>query len=90
MTTQTTLRPHLTLRERVANLRERLVAAPWLVSLAALYSDLIEEPVSPMRALRLTHACCVVTLCLMVSSNSLLVFFLFLAWAFLACYHARS
>lgn len=71
------------------NLRRRLCESAAICRLSEIYSDLLEEKITPDRTLRLIHAQIAVCALLMCCSSSIGVLCLLAAWAFGSIYAAR-
>lgn len=75
---------------RTLHLSQRIENSRILLRLAALYSRLLEEPVTPRRTLRLLHAQLAALTLLMMGTPSLLLGMLLLAWTALAVWQCRK
>ena len=71
------------------NLRRRLCESAAICRLSEIYSDLLEEKITPDRTLRLIHAQIAVFALLTCCNSSLLVLCALTAWAFGSIYAAR-
>lgn len=71
------------------SIAKRVLNSQAVTKLAALYSRLLEEPVSSGRALRFLHASLAFSLLICFSGN-LLAVFLFGIWTFAACRSCRK
>ncbi len=71
------------------NIGGRILASVPVVKLAQLYSFLLEEKVSPRRALRFLNASAAITLLLCVNVSNIGATLVFAAWTALACRRCR-